>query len=286
MVAITVKKRNAEDEALKAAFIAKNGVKKIEAADIVAANVEREAQNRNWRGGNPGKGAFRPKGSAKPLELTKPEDMGLKPVLMWVPVDQIHVNETYQRPISTGAGQRVIKHIAQNFRWSFFTPLSITQREDGGYWVIDGQHRTEAAKLLGIREIPAILVENLSLVDQAKAFSGINGKRVNVNQQALHHAMLAAGDELSLVIQRCCEEAGVVIPRYPKAVSSGLLPNETMCISTLKSIQKKHGDQVLIDALKSIRHSYPSTPGMLNKDQINSRVERALSRQLRTGADF
>ncbi len=256
-------KRNSEDERLKAEFIAKNGVKKIDAVkplplpqETTAAVIEAEAQ---------------------PIYLPVAEDIGDKPVLLWVPVSELHINSTYQRAVSTKRGQAIIKEIVEFFKWSRFQPVTITENSEGGYWVIDGQHRMIAAQQRGIESIPAVLLTGLSNEQQAHVFVGINAKRVTVNAQALHHALVASGDIEANRVKKCCDAAGVVIPKYPKMLKF-LRPEECLSIGTLKTGIKKFGEQAVINVLRSIRAIHPNTAGMMSSDAIKERLTRNATR--------
>jgi len=258
------KPRNPTDEELKAAFIAKNGVKRIEPVKVPLPPPVLEKA--------PPKPA--PK-IIEPINL----DPGLKPMLTWLPIGQLHANEAYQRPTTTTRGQRVIRDIVENFQWKLFSIVTVTRREEGGYWLIDGQHRTIGAKLRGIDKVPAIVIPDLTPEEQARTFAGINGKRVSVNPYAIHHAMLAAGDETAQRIARVCERAGVKIPRYPKSATQGLLPDETMALAAIKEGIKRHGEDLVAGVLTSIRKAYPTTPGKLNRDDIKARMAKAAYRR-------
>ncbi len=199
---------------------------------------------------------------------------------MWVPATELHINQSYQRNVSTKRGQAVIKDIVAHFQWPLFQPITITQRDEAGYWVIDGQHRMIAAQQIGIREIPAVLLDNLTSAQQALAFAGINGKRVSVNAYAIHHAMVAAEDPLSARLAAICEKTGVSIPRYPKMATVSK-PNETMAIAALKTAMRVHGDDALIWALRLLRDVYPDEPGMITATAV-----RLLSAFYAAYADF
>lgn len=59
----------------------------------------------------------------------------------------------------------------------FRVPVLVTSREDGGYDLVDGHLRLKAARKLGMDEIPAFTVDDMS-EDQIKAF------RISVNKAA------------------------------------------------------------------------------------------------------
>lgn len=193
--------------------------------------------------------------------------MSNKPVMMWLSPDELHINEQYQRTISTKRGQTIIRGIAEEFDWALFLPLVVTTRAEGGYWVIDGQHRLAGAKAKPLDEVPVVLMDIKTASDQARAFVGINARRVNMHALAIHHAMVAAGDPLAVGVQNCCDKAGVVIPRYPKMLSV-IKPNETMALATLKSTFNICGPDALIWSLRILRAAYADEPGQLSGGYI------------------
>lgn len=257
------------DAELKAEFIARKGVTIIPPVNQLPIAADDPAKKFWPRARNPLKPS-KPRPMPTPAPLA---DRGEKPEMIWVCVDELHINDAYQREISTRRGEAIIRDIVANFRWALFQPLNISTRDEGGYWVIDGQHRLAGAREAGEKLVPAILQRGLTMAAQARTFAGINGKRVTMHALALHHAMVAAGDPVSVAIHDVCERAGVSIPRYPKQADR-MLPNETMCVSTLKEKLKTYGADNLVAALQSIRRAAPDTPGMMTRESINARLER------------
>ncbi len=72
-----------------------------------------------------------------------------------LPVAKLEVI-SHQRKASDAHVKRVVDSIE---RVGFLAPVVAVQKEDGGgYLVIDGQHRLLAAKELGLRNVPAVIV--------------------------------------------------------------------------------------------------------------------------------
>jgi hypothetical protein len=145
--------------------------------------------------------------------ITPPRDRGPAPELRWLPIEQLVIDEGYQRRI-TEQGRKNVRRIAEAFSWAFFAPVIVSPIEGGRYAIIDGQHRTTAAALIGVKEVPCALV----IADaqrQAAAFRAINANVTRLLKTQLYHAKLAAGDETARTAQAMCEAGGVVIPRTP-----------------------------------------------------------------------
>lgn len=72
-----------------------------------------------------------------------------------VPIDNLKVIEIQRKP-----SEYHIKRLAESIRKiGFITPL-ITIKENNQFTIIDGQHRFLAAKELGIKELPCIVIPN------------------------------------------------------------------------------------------------------------------------------
>lgn len=53
--------------------------------------------------------------------LTPPASLGPAPQLTWLPIEQLVIDESYQRDI-TAQGRKNVRGIAENFSWTFFAP--------------------------------------------------------------------------------------------------------------------------------------------------------------------
>jgi len=124
--------------------------------------------------------------------LTRPDSLGPAPQLQWIAIEQLVIDDSYQRDI-TKQGRGNVRAIAENFSWTFFAPVIVSPIEGGRYAIIDGQHRTTAAALVGAKEVPCALVI-ADRVTQAKAFRAINAQITRMHPLQIFQARLAAGD--------------------------------------------------------------------------------------------
>lgn len=193
-------------------------------------------------------------------------DPGPTPELAWLPVERLRVDHRYQRSIESDRSQRLIKRITAEFRWlSFQAILATIDREapDGPGWLIlDGQHRTEAARRVGIKQVPAVVVTAADVAEQAQAFVRTNLNRVTINQFAIHHARVASGDEGALDIDRVCRAAGLAVPKYP-IQADRLEPGQTLALGTIAKIIAELGVPASIGLLKAIAGAWRQHPGYL-----------------------
>lgn len=169
------------------------------------------------------------------IDETELPDPGEPPVLDWIAVDQIGVEETYQRPLDMNR----VEAIARAFTWRSFGVLVIVQQQDGRFNATDGQHRLEAAKLHPkVTHVPAVIVKAEDIRSEAGIFVDINKNRKNVNALELFFAQLTSGDGEAEGILDVCSNAGVRIPKYS---SKGFKPRDTIAIAAVKDSIGRRG---------------------------------------------
>ncbi len=186
------------------------------------------------------------------------KDFGERPELGWLPVAMLSVDMTYQRKIDGRRSQVAIEQIVSNFKWSCFGTALVTPKDDG-WMIIDGQHRVEAARRLGIKTVPCIVVNQAPLAEQAAIFVSTNQIRVQVNPYTLFHARLTAGDPLATEVQRLCDDAHLSIPKYPIQKSS-MAPGQTLALATLERIVK-NGSAAARSGVIAVGHAFRDRAG-------------------------
>lgn len=178
-----------------------------------------------------------------------PEACGPAPQLMWINISQLVVDHAYQRDI-TAQGRGNVRRIAAAFRWSYFSPVVVAPLSGGRYAIVDGQHRTTAAALVGHPAVPCqvILAEPH---EQAQAFTAVNGAITRVHSLAMHRAAFAAGDEGAVLLEEIAAEAGIRILRYP-VPELKQKPGETMAIGAMREMIASVGRPPLVLGLRSV----------------------------------
>lgn len=192
---------------------------------------------------------------------SSPPEPGAAPMLQWIKVEDLVVDDAYQRPIY-GAGRSNVRRIAEDFRWSKFAPVIVAPVAGGKFAVIDGQHRATAAALIGIETVPAQVII-ADQVEQAAAFKSINGQVTRMHKLALHHAAIASGDASAAELQAVCDAAGVTVLKYPKPVQS-LEPGQTLALGAIVQGLKDFGRDTVITALQCVTETENNKPGVLN----------------------
>jgi hypothetical protein len=186
-------------------------------------------------------------------------DFGPKPALAWLAVSKLSVEGKYQRDTGSTRSRHLIAKIVATFRWPRFGAVLVV-RSKAGWQVVDGQHRVEAARQLGIARVPAIELPHGTIAAAAADFVAINRDRVAVTPLHIHHAMLAAGEKTAKAIDRACKAAGVAICRYP-VPANNLKPGETLAVGTIRRLVEKFGGDVALAVLKRTVKTHGGGPG-------------------------
>jgi len=207
--------------------------------------------------------------------MSTPQDRpewGARPELVELPVERISVDPRYQRDTGSARSRHLIDKIAAHFRWPRFGAILVVRvlKADGGGWhVIDGQHRLEAVRVLGIQRVPAIELPHQTIEEAAADFVAINRDRVVVTPLHIHHAMLRAGEPTALAVDRACGAAGIEICRYP--VPAKLLkPGQTLAVGTIRRLIEKVNEDWATRVLRGVVREHGTRPGAINAAAIRS----------------
>jgi len=165
-----------------------------------------------------------------------------------IPIDQIELDK-YQRTTDP----KRVSLIAQEFDWDAFDPIKVSMR-NGRYYAVDGGHRVQVLRLLGVKFVPAVVVEGLVYSQEARLFAR-KGNRKNVKP-------ITASDEL-----RALYEAG-----HPEI--RGLIDTlgeygfdvyaDFKAYDTLRRVYSRYGKHRLGNVAAVLRiANVPSIPGWL-----------------------
>ncbi|MCB5199038.1 ParB N-terminal domain-containing protein [Loktanella sp. TSTF-M6] len=164
---------------------------------------------------------------------------GPRPGLKFILIDQLVIDGDFQRPLNR-SNWLAIERIAKAFNWAHFTPIVAAPVGDDRYSVIDGQHRTHAARMIGADSVPAMIV-NLTDAEQAAAFTAINGQVTAITAFHIYKAGLAAGEPWAVTARAVVADAGCELMTYhPSAAHKK--GRQVYCISLIRShVEAKRG---------------------------------------------
>jgi ParB-like nuclease domain len=205
--------------------------------------------------------------STESFEKPQSSAAGAAPMLQWLKISDLVVDTAYQRPI-IGKGRQNVDRIAREFSWSCFAPVIVAPVEGGKFAIIDGQHRTTSAAILGFDSVPCQIVI-AALEEQAAAFKAINDTTTPISQMALHAAALVANEAWAVRILHVCACAQVELLRYPVPAKKQA-PGQTMAVAAIARCLKQYGEATLITALQCVTQTSNHQPGALSARTIKA----------------
>lgn len=184
----------------------------------------------------------------RPVLATKVE---ARPELVWLRIADLIIDEDYQRPLKAGSWTQIEK-IAKAFTWSHFSPVLVAPVGER-FAVIDGQHRTHAAKLVGLAEVPCMVL-HLDETGQARAFAAVNGVVTTVTAFNVLRAALRAGEPWALAADAAVSKAGAKLMTSNRSANEKK-PGEVYCPSFIADQVQLGRANVVTLALTAINGS-------------------------------
>lgn len=184
-------------------------------------------------------------------------DLGEKPRIVWLDLALLAVDRRYQREIGQ-AGNAHVNRILRGFNWNLYQPIVVSERADGTYAVIDGQHRLEAAKKHPLIDaLPCYIIDAPDLAAQAAIFAEVNSRRLALTSQQKFWAAHAGGDAVAVAVEKICADAGVRILRSPP--SYDIPACAVVAPFTLTKIFRRLGRPALAATVQLLAETQPDT---------------------------
>ncbi|MDP5279928.1 ParB/RepB/Spo0J family partition protein [Sphingomonas sp. DG1-23] len=221
---------------------------------VVSELIEKTRAMREQRNGRRGdRNAPLAKAAGEKALKLKPM-IGSPPSPQFALVEHLQVDDTYQRSIEGGASQKLIVKIAENWDWRLCLPLIVSRRQ-GRLYVIDGQHRLEAARLRGdIRDIPVVVFDFDDPRGEAELFVAANRSRRAMSKLDDFHAAIVAGDAKASAINEVVVEAGLVVGRI--AAWQYWKPGEVVFVTAIQRTLHTMGKATVARSLKMIARAF------------------------------
>lgn len=168
-----------------------------------------------------------------------------------VRVRELHVDPSYQR----GLSQPRISAMARNWDPLLADEIKVSMRKDGSLWLIDGQHRMNAAMLAGVEELFAMVMTGLSPEQEADLFVRGTKQRKGFNSLEEWRAALSAGYADIVEINTLVESIGGRVNTSPNGAKGINAP------SALSDVYRLGGTELLGWTLTVIRDAWGSLDG-------------------------
>lgn len=184
--------------------------------------------------------------------------LGRMPTLQFCRPSELRIDPAYQRDVSNGPSQTLIRRIAQHWNWDLCQPLVVARRTDFGerLFVIDGQHRLEAARLRGdIDQLPCVICNFANPADEAASFVHLNQQRRPLNKLDVFKAAVASEDPEACAILKAMAEARLSIA--PHSNYTAWKPGMVANVGGIEAAWRQHGPKIATDAMKVLAQAYP-----------------------------
>ena len=175
--------------------------------------------------------------------------------LKYINKNLLVVDPTYQRRCR----RTKVQKIASSWSWMACGAVLVAKR-DGVYYVYDGQHRVEAAKVRAdIIDLPCILFETDDPCDEAVAWRGCNTNRKLPTSLESFVARCVARDSDALYLKATCEKLRIKISDKSKA------PRQMRSIATALDIMGRDRDlfDKVMDLMSELCVDVPVTKTLL-----------------------
>jgi hypothetical protein len=141
------------------------------------------------------------------------------------------------------------------WNWDLCQPLVVARRDDGGFYVVDGQHRLAAAYLRrDIAQLPCVVSTYATAADEAASFVALNQQRRPLIALDLFKAALASGDEEATAILKEIEAAGLRLAPHMTAAGwkEGMIGN----VGGLQRVARSYGFPALASSLRVLAKAF------------------------------
>lgn len=144
---------------------------------------------------------------------------------LWIDKSKLSVDHEYQRD---NVNDVRVNKIAANWNWVAFGVLTVAERPDKTYWVVDGQHRKLAAdKRTSVTNLPCMVFRMVEKLEEAHGFLDANTLRGTVSAYDKFRCKLACKEPAALSVKAMVDHSGYKITR------GGTERNGVTCVARL-----------------------------------------------------
>jgi hypothetical protein len=183
-------------------------------------------------------------------------------------IEILNVDPDYQRDVR----HDLVNKIAREYDIVKAGPILVSVREDGTFWVIDGQHRMLGADQAGETEIFAHVVHGLNQAEEADLRLARNDRRSDSIYEKFR-TRLVMGDEKAHAMVELCNQQGVEINTAGSNGRHGI-----NSIGTIEMLYDIDGKGVwLARVLRCIREAFDNEPEPLNPTNCSTSMLKSIA---------
>ena len=191
-----------------------------------------------------------------------PEIGGLK--FAEIPTGLLAIPETYQRP-QRGHEKEIAKHWDKKKAGAL-----VTSYRDGKLYVIDGQHRLLAARIVGEESMPCQIYEGLTEAEEASIFGSQDENKIKLRTIEKIYALFIGGDKKSIILKRVCDDYNVVLFPQDSKEKTPVLTGLRVTITALNNYGEECVGWIFETIKKSGWHLVPGAYGEVNINSLRN----------------
>lgn len=153
-----------------------------------------------------------------------------------VPVSEMVIDRTYQRVLRAR-----VKRMINNWDYEKCDVLVVSYRDDK-FYVVDGQHRYEAAKVRGESYLACQILEGMTQIDEARKFISQNTESSVLTPYDTWNANLLLHDVVDCSVDSACKTFGIEVSMTPGMKKPAVLGS----LTTARKIVKGQGRECLM----------------------------------------
>ena len=176
---------------------------------------------------------------------------------------RIPVQDLYYGGYQRGLRSTWVNKIAKDFKEGLLGVLIVSQRE-GKYYVVDGQHRLEAAKRAGVEEVICQVHTGLVYEEEAELFREYNRQRKGLSAHDMFKAALEAKDPTVMDIMNLVNKYNFKLP-----LCSVKLDNYIIATAAIQDIYKRIGSEGFDRLLRLLRGTWDGERSSLERNFMN-----------------
>lgn len=180
-----------------------------------------------------------------------------------VAIEQLNIDHSYQRELH----MRLVQRIAANWNPAAGEPILVSKRKTGKHFIVNGQHRASAAKIIGKTAILCRVVTGLEVKDEA-ALRLQSNVQVGERPNERFKAQLAAENQESWEILRLINGHGIELNLDRTDPLDGI-----NAITTIEMLYRIDRGQTLDQVASTLAHTYKD----VNSKTASQPVLRALA---------
>jgi hypothetical protein len=185
---------------------------------------------------------------------------GNLPVLQYLSPAQLQIDPSYQRSIDNGQSRNLIARIAREWNWDLCQVLVVSRRGspesrasgEQGLFVVDGQHRLQAARARpDIAQLPCVVATYASAQEEAAIFAKLNRQRTPLKAIDIFKAAVAGKDAEACKLMSLIAQAGLTLATSTNNVDQK--PGAVSNIGGIREAKRLYGDKATVKALRIMR---------------------------------